>query len=178
MPSTWPSHERLGRTQYRIVMSLMPAILTTMLGLTFHGFALICQYLSSTVQVLVPSIFSPQRRSVRGEHHLPERNGTQRQQFSVSSVRRTARQMPRRGFGETTLIEITIEAVERKAKSGLCEVRRNMLVRLHFLRYTPFGLLNTFFLCRVPHPHFTESVHQLTIGWVKLQGTKPGLTGC
>jgi hypothetical protein len=75
------------------------------------------------------------------------------------------------------LIEITIGAVDSKAKSGLCEVLRNMLVRLRLLRHTPFGLLNTLFLCRIPHPQFTESVHQLTIGWVKLQGTKPGLTG-
>jgi hypothetical protein len=58
MPSTWPSYERLGRTQYQIVMSLRPAILTAIFGLTFHGFALICQYLSSTVQVLIPSICS------------------------------------------------------------------------------------------------------------------------
>ena len=75
------------------------------------------------------------------------------------------------------LIEITIEAVDSKAKLGLCEVLRNMLVRLRFLRHTPFGLLNTFLLGRVAHSQFTESVHQLTIGRVKLQGTKPGLTG-
>ena len=75
------------------------------------------------------------------------------------------------------VIEITTGAVDSKTRSGLCEVRRNMLVRLRFLRHTPFGLLNTFLLGRVSHPHFTESVHQLTIGWVKLQGTKPGLTG-
>ena len=177
MPGTRASHERLGRPQYCIVMSLRPAILTAMPDLTFHGFALICQYLSSTVQVLLASTCSPQRRSVRGEHHLPEINGQQKQQFVVSRVSRTARQMPRRGFEEMVVIEITTGAVDSKARSGLCEVRGNMLVRLRLLRHTPFGLLNTFLLCRVTHSQFTESVHQLTIGWVKLQGTKPGLTG-
>jgi hypothetical protein len=75
------------------------------------------------------------------------------------------------------VIEITIGAVDSKAKSGLCEVLWGVLASLRLFRYTPLGLLNTFFLCRVPHSQFTESVHQLTIGWVKLQGTKPGLTG-
>ena len=61
--------------------------------------------------------------------------------------------------------------------SGLCEALRDVLASLSLLRHTPFGLLNTFFLCRVPHSQFAKSVHQLTIGRVKLQGTKPGLTG-
>ena len=143
------------------------------------AFALICQYLSSTVQVLLASTCSQQRRSVRGEHHLQEINVQQKQQFRVSSVRRTARQMPRRGFEEMILIEIRslLEQWIARQNQDSVEVLRNMLVSLRLLRHTPFGLLNTFFLCRVPHPHFTESVHQLTIGWVKLQGTKPGLTG-
>ena len=89
----------------------------------------------------------------------------------------SAGQMPRRRFGEMALIEITIGAVDSRAKSGLCEVLRDVLASWRLLRYTPFGLLDTLFLCRVAHPLLTESIHQLTIGWVKLQGTKPGLSG-
>ena len=74
------------------------------------------------------------------------------------------------------LTEITIGAVDSKAESGLCEVLRDVLASLRLLGYTAFGLLDTFLLRRVSHPQVTESIHQLTIGWVKLQSTEPGLT--
>ena len=51
-----------------------------------------------------------------------------------------------------------------------------MLLSLYLLRYTAFGLLDTFFLRRVAHPQFTESVHQFVTEWVELQRMKPGLT--
>ena len=52
-----------------------------------------------------------------------------------------------------------------------------MLRGLYLFRYTAFGLLDTFLLRWVSHPQVTESIHQLTIGWVKLQSTEPGLAG-
>ena len=51
------------------------------------------------------------------------------------------------------------------------------LLSVYLLRYTPFGLSDTFFLRRIAHPQFTESVHQLAIGRVELQRMEPGLTG-
>ena len=45
-----------------------------------------------------------------------------------------------------------------------------MLLSVYLLGYTPFGLLDTFFLRWIAHPQVTESVHQLVIGWVELQG--------
>ena len=53
----------------------------------------------------------------------------------------------------------------------------NVLLRLYLIGYTAFGLLDTFFLCRVSHPQVTESVHQLIIGGVEFQRMEPGLTG-
>ena len=46
----------------------------------------------------------------------------------------------------------------------------DVLLRLYLLGYTAFGLLDTVLLCRIAHPQVTESVHQLVIGWVELQG--------
>jgi len=54
---------------------------------------------------------------------------------------------------------------------------KGWLLSVYLLGYTPFGLLDTFFLRRVAHPLFTESVHQLAIGRVELQRMEPGLTG-
>lgn len=48
---------------------------------------------------------------------------------------------------------------------------------LYFLRYTLFGLLDTFLLRWIAQPQVTESVHQLVIGRVKLQRAEPGLAG-
>lgn len=53
----------------------------------------------------------------------------------------------------------------------------DVLLSAYLLRYTLLGLLDTVFLRWVAHPQVTESVHQLIIGWIKFQCSKPGLAG-
>jgi len=70
--------------------------------------------------------------------------------------------------------------MKKRIKGGAqnsCLGARAVLLSLYLLGYTPFGLLDTFFLRWVAHPQFTESVYQLVIGRVKLQRMEPGLTG-
>jgi hypothetical protein len=74
MPGTWPSYEKLSRMKYQIVMNLVLLCNRPWLGVISPASALICQYLSSTVRDLSPSIFSPRRREIRGLHHLHEWN--------------------------------------------------------------------------------------------------------
>ena len=73
--------------------------------------------------------------------------------------------------------EINVGTGDKREKPGLLLGQRAVLLSLYLLRYTPFSLLDTFFLRRVAHPQFTESVHQLDIGRVKFQRMEPGLTG-
>ncbi len=140
------------------------------------AFAMICQYLSSPVQVLVTSACSPQRRLIlRRFCHLHEKATSKDNGLASGDRADSACRCREEDSGKWAyLFEITIGAVSRIRTLW---VLRDVLASLSLLRYTPFGLLNTFFLCRVSHSQFTEPVHQLTIGWVKLQGTKPGLTG-
>jgi hypothetical protein len=74
MPDTWPSYEKLSCIKYHIVMNLVLLCNRPWLGIISPAFALICQYLSSTVRDLAPSIFSLRRREIRGLPHLHERN--------------------------------------------------------------------------------------------------------
>jgi hypothetical protein len=72
---------------------------------------------------------------------------------------------------------INDEEVDKRGSPELLLGAKAVLLRLYLLGYTPFGLLDTFFLRWVAHPQFTESVHQLVIGRVKLERMEPGLTG-
>jgi hypothetical protein len=74
MPGTLPSHEKLSCTIYQIVMNLVLLCNRPWLVVISPAFALICQYLSSTVRDLTHSTCSPRRREIRGLHHLHERN--------------------------------------------------------------------------------------------------------
>ena len=74
-------------------------------------------------------------------------------------------------------MSLMMENGDKSWATGLLLWAREVLLSLYLLGYTPFGLLDTFFLRRVAHPQFTESVHQLVVGWVKLQRMEPGLTG-
>jgi len=73
--------------------------------------------------------------------------------------------------------EINDGEESKRWSPGLQLEARGVSLSLYLLGYTPFGLLDTFFLCWVTHPQFTESVHQLVIGRIKLQRMEPGLTG-
>ena len=74
MPGTWSGYERLSHMKYQIVMIFILLCNRPWLEDISPAFALICQYLSSTVRDLAPSIFSPRRREIRGLPHLHERN--------------------------------------------------------------------------------------------------------
>lgn len=52
MPGTWPSHEKPSHTKYQIVMILSLLCKRPWLEGISPAFALICQYLSSTVRDL------------------------------------------------------------------------------------------------------------------------------
>ena len=59
MPGTWSGHERLSRMKYQLVMILiLPCNRPWVEGIS-PSFAVICQYLSSTVRDLAPFTFSP-----------------------------------------------------------------------------------------------------------------------
>ena len=74
--------------------------------------------------------------------------------------------------------EINVGEGDKKVKPGLLFYgERAVLLGLYLLRYTLFGLLDTFLLGGVAHPQFTESVHQLIIGGVEFQRMEPGLAG-
>jgi len=64
MPGAWSGHERLRYTKYQIVMIISLLCNNQWLGGRSTAFALICQYLSSTVRALAPSIFSPRRDKI------------------------------------------------------------------------------------------------------------------
>jgi hypothetical protein len=81
MPGTWPGQEKLSRMKYQIVMNTGLLCNRPWLGGISHAFALICQYLSSTVQDLASSSFSPRSSEMRGLHHLLERNNLWKQLF-------------------------------------------------------------------------------------------------
>jgi hypothetical protein len=66
MPSAWSSHERLSLMKYQMVMILILLCNRLWLGDISPAFALICQYLSSTVRDLAPFTFSPRRMEIRG----------------------------------------------------------------------------------------------------------------
>ena len=66
MPGTWLGIERVSQMKYQIVMNLVLLCNGPWLGVIPPAFALICQYLSSTVRDLTPSISSPRRREIRG----------------------------------------------------------------------------------------------------------------
>ena len=74
MPDTWSGHERLSHTKYHIVMIVSLLCDRPWLGGRSPSFAVICQYLSSTVRDLASSTFSLRRREIRGLAHLRERN--------------------------------------------------------------------------------------------------------
>ena len=74
MPGAWSGHERLRYTKYQIVMIISLLCNNQWLGGRSTAFALICQYLSSTVRDLVPSIFLSTEGGMRGLPHLHERN--------------------------------------------------------------------------------------------------------
>jgi len=81
MPGTWPGYEKLSRMKYQIVMTLSLLCNRPWLGGISHAFALIGQYLSSTVQDLAPSSFSPQSSEIRGLRHRHKRNNLWKQLF-------------------------------------------------------------------------------------------------
>jgi len=66
MPGTWSGYERLSHTKYHIVMILSFLCNRLWLGDISPAFALICQYLSSTVRDLAPFTFAPRRMEIRG----------------------------------------------------------------------------------------------------------------
>ena len=74
-------------------------------------------------------------------------------------------------------MSLMMENGDKSWATGLLLGAREVLLSLYLLGYTPFGLLDTFFLRRVAHPQFTESVHQLIIGGVEFQRMEPGLAG-
>ena len=75
MPDKWSGHERLSHTKYHIVMIDSLLCNRHWLDGRSPSFALICQYLSSTVRDLAPFTFSPRRMEIRGGlPHLHERN--------------------------------------------------------------------------------------------------------
>jgi len=61
-----------------------------MVGVISPAFALICQYLSSTVRDLTHSTFSPRRREIRGLPHLHERNNLWKQLLRWRRLKRTS----------------------------------------------------------------------------------------
>jgi hypothetical protein len=60
VPGLLLRHERLAITQYQTVMNLNPDGNRSREGSTSHAFAPICQYLSSIVREMEPSISSPE----------------------------------------------------------------------------------------------------------------------
>lgn len=87
MPGTSSGGERLSHVKYQIVMIIILPCNRQCLGTISPAFALICQYLSSTVQDLAHSTFSPRRSTeeedLEGFLHLHERNNLRKQLFSV-----------------------------------------------------------------------------------------------
>jgi hypothetical protein len=88
MPGTWPSYEKLSRMKYHMVMILSLLCKRPWLEGISPAFALICQYLSSTVRDLTLSIFSPRRREILGLHHLQEKNNLWKQLFRWRRLKR------------------------------------------------------------------------------------------
>jgi len=74
--------------KYQIVVNTGLLCIRPWLGVISPAFALICQYLSSTVQDLAPSIFSPRRREILGLHHLQEKNNLWKQLFRWRRLKR------------------------------------------------------------------------------------------
>ena len=64
MPGMWSGHETLSRMKYQMVMILILPCNGQWLEGISPSFAVICQYLSSTVRDLVPFTFSPRRREI------------------------------------------------------------------------------------------------------------------
>ncbi len=81
MPGTWPGQEKLSCMKYQIVMNTGLLYNRPWLGGISPAFALIGQYLSSTVQDLAPSSFSPRSSEIRGLRHVHERNNLWKQLF-------------------------------------------------------------------------------------------------
>jgi len=74
MPGTWPSEVKLSRMKYHIVMILSLLCNRPWLESISPAFALVCQYLSSTVRGrLSPTFSSPRRREILGLLHLHEK---------------------------------------------------------------------------------------------------------
>jgi hypothetical protein len=85
--------------------------------------------------------------------------------------------MQRRRLREMATDEINDKEEDQRGEPRTPVGERDVLLSLYLLGYAAFSLLDTFFLRWVAHPQFTESVHQLVIGRVKLQRMEPGLTG-
>jgi hypothetical protein len=64
MPGTWSGDERLSPMKYQMVMIISLLCNRLWLGGRSPAFALICQYLASTVRDLAHSTFSPRRRKI------------------------------------------------------------------------------------------------------------------
>ena len=83
MPGMCSGHEKLSYMKYQIVMNLSLLCDRHWVEAVSPVFAVICQYLSSTVRDLAPFTFSPWRREILGIRHLHEGNNLWKQLLSV-----------------------------------------------------------------------------------------------
>lgn len=119
MPDTWPGHERLSHMKYHIVMILSLLCNRPWLESISPAFALICQYLSSTVRDLALSIFSPRRWEILGLHHLQEKNNLWKQLFRWRRLKRISLSDTEKLTQAKAVNEISINREDKKGETGI-----------------------------------------------------------